>query len=70
MTPKSGFRRIETLLQPRWTWVFSGLMLFLAGGCRPEFTNAVVDAFETGVRGVVDAALDIYFEEVRPNSIR
>ncbi|MEK6674899.1 MAG: hypothetical protein AABZ47_04500 [Planctomycetota bacterium] len=48
-------------------------MVTAIGGCRPEFRNVivdaqnvVVDAFETGVRGVVNAALDIVFAGVRP----
>jgi len=39
------------------------------GGC-PEFQNAVADAFETATRGVLDAALDLYFDQYRSDTVR
>jgi len=34
------------------------------GGC-PEFQNASVTAIETAMRGVLDAALDLAFDQFR-----
>lgn len=34
------------------------------GGC-PEFQNASVTAIETAVRGILDAALDLAFDQFR-----
>jgi len=46
------------------------LMLpLLMGGC-PEFQSQAVDAFETATRGVIDAAVDLFFDQFRPSSIR
>lgn len=39
----------------------------LMGGC-PEFQNASVDAFESATRGVVNAALDLLFDQYRNNN--
>jgi hypothetical protein len=44
-----------------------GLVLTLPlcmGGC-PEFRNESVDAIETASRGLIDAALNLYFEQLR-----
>lgn len=36
----------------------------LLGGC-PEFQNASVTAVETAARGIVDAAVDLFFDQFR-----
>ncbi|RJP37199.1 MAG: hypothetical protein C4547_06095 [Phycisphaerales bacterium] len=36
----------------------------MMGGC-PEFQDASVDAFETAARGLLDAALDLFFDQFR-----
>ena len=36
----------------------------LMGGC-PEFQNASITAIETASRGVLDAALDMFFDQFR-----
>jgi len=38
----------------------------LMGGC-PELRNRVVDEIENASRGIVDAALDIFFDQLRSN---
>ena len=48
--------------------VFLALPL-LMGGC-PEFRNEIVNAFETAARGVVDAALDLAFDQFRTDDVR
>jgi hypothetical protein len=56
------------------TWFSSLILLFLVpvlmGGCPAEIQNAIVDAFETGVRGIVDATLDAAFNQIRPSGVR
>ena len=37
------------------------------GGC-PEFQDEVVNALETAVRGVADAAVSLYFDQFRSNN--
>ena len=39
------------------------------GGC-PEFRNESLDAVETASRGVLDAALDLFFDTFRSDEIR
>ena len=34
------------------------------GGC-PQFRNEIVDAFETAARGLVDASVTLYFDQLR-----
>lgn len=36
----------------------------LMGGC-PEFRNESITAIETATRGVLDAALDLFFDQFR-----
>lgn len=38
------------------------------GGC-PEFRNEIVDAFETATRGLFDASLGLYFEQLRTDDV-
>ena len=38
----------------------------MMGGC-PQVRNTAVDAFETGMRDVLNTALDLYFEQWRSN---
>jgi hypothetical protein len=38
----------------------------LMGGC-PEFQDAVVSAYESATRGIVDAAVTLYFDQFRSN---
>jgi len=45
------------------------LLPLLMGGC-PEFQDQAVDAVETAVRGVVDAAVDLLFDQLRPDNLR
>jgi hypothetical protein len=44
--------------------VMCGVLPLLMGGC-PELQNEVVTAVETAVRGIADAALDLFFEQYR-----
>ena len=46
---------------------FICLLPFLMGGC-PEFRNDAVDVFETAARGLLDAALDAYFDQFRSDT--
>lgn len=49
----------------------AGLFLLLPGvmgGC-PEFRNESIDALETATRGVLDAALDLFFDQFRSDEI-
>ncbi len=39
------------------------------GGCA-DFRNEVVNAFEIAARGVVDAGLDLLFDQARPDEFR
>ncbi len=45
-------------------WGLCLLIPVLIGGC-PEFQNASVTAVETASRGVLDAALDLFFDQFR-----
>ena len=47
-----------------------GLCPLLMGGCPASFQNASVDAFETAARGVLDAALDLLFDQARSDEVR
>ncbi len=38
------------------------------GGC-PEFRNETVAAFETAARGLIDAAIDLAFDQLRTDDI-
>ena len=49
-------------------WGICLLMPVLMGGC-PEFRNSSVDAVETAVRGIFDAALDLYFDQLRTDEV-
>jgi hypothetical protein len=40
----------------------------MMGGC-PEFRNDAVTAVETAVRGVLDAAVDLYFDQFRTDDV-
>ena len=44
--------------------VMFGMLPLLMGGC-PDFQNDVVTAVETAVRGIADAALDLFFDQYR-----
>lgn len=39
----------------------------LMGGC-PEFQNAAADAFQTATRSILDAALDLVFDQYRTDN--
>lgn len=45
-----------------------GLLPTLMGGC-PEFRNESVTAVETATRGMVDAFLDLLFDQFRTNDV-
>jgi hypothetical protein len=45
------------------------ILPLLMGGC-PEFQSQAVDAFETATRSVIDAAVDLFFDQFRPSSVR
>ena len=48
-----------------WAVVFIGSVTpLLMGGC-PDFQNATVDAFLTATRTVLNAALDLAFDQYR-----
>ncbi len=38
------------------------------GGC-PEFRNESIDALETASRGVIDAAVTLYFDQLRTDEV-
>ena len=40
------------------------LLPMMMGGC-PDFRNQSVTAFETAARGVLNAGLDLYFDQFR-----
>ncbi len=40
---------------------------FCMGGC-PEFRNESVNAFETASRGIIDAAVDLFFDQFRTDN--
>ncbi len=44
------------------------LLPALMGGC-PEFRNESVNAIETATRGVLNAALDLYFDQFRTDDV-
>jgi hypothetical protein len=46
-----------------------GLAPAMMGGC-PEFRNDAVTAVETAVRGLLDAAVDLYFDQFRTDDAR
>jgi hypothetical protein len=58
---------------PRWTsagiaLVALGILLPLVlGGC-PEFRNDVVNSIDTATRGILNAALDLLFNQFRNSS--
>lgn len=43
------------------------LLPSLMGGC-PEFQDATVDVFENAARGLLDAALDLFFDQYRTDA--
>ena len=43
------------------------LLPFLMGGC-PEFQNQVTGAFESATRSILNAALDLLFDQFRTDS--
>ncbi len=47
--------------------VLCALLPALMGGC-PEFRNQSVTAIETAARGVVDAAVDLFFDQFRTDT--
>jgi len=46
--------------------VIALLLPVLMGGC-PEFRDQTVTAVETATRGLLDAALDLFFDQFRPD---
>ncbi len=42
------------------------LLPLILGGC-PDFQGEVVNAVDTAVSGLLNAALDLYFDQFRPN---
>lgn len=50
-------------------WGICLLIPALMGGC-PEFQNASMTAVETAARGVLDAALDMFFDQFRTDQAR
>lgn len=62
-------RRTVSRLPKRLAAVGLCLLLpVLMGGC-PEFRNESVTAFETASRGVLDAAIDLFFDQFRSDQI-
>lgn len=47
----------------------SVLLPLQMGGCA-DFRNETVTAFETAARGLVDAGLDLMFDQLRPDEFR
>ena len=50
-------------------FALSLLLPMMMGGC-PDFRNQSVTAFETAVRGVLNAGLDLYFDQFRTDEAK